>query len=149
MFLKLLALGPCEYFKNWWNIFDSIVAITALIALIWNQYSTAHTLSISIYSFRSIKLILFLRENVDQFDKLLGPFVFIIIKRFSDLILVVIILYYFFAIIAMECFGGYNLQNCCHNTTIENYFKTNGTTTSYYYLNNFNDIITSYSKLQN
>lgn len=64
--------------------------------------------------------------------------------------IVMMVMYYFFAIIGMELFSEYNLRNCCVNTTVEDFFKysVNGTTAiGYYYLNNFQDLLSSFVTL--
>ncbi|KAH9506805.1 Two pore calcium channel protein 1 [Dermatophagoides farinae] len=152
MLLKLSAFGPREYFRRRWNQFDFIITIVSLITFMMNEYlhvtaTTTITLSTSFFSFRSLKLLNLLRRHVHRYRDILGPFALIIIKRFMSVTMVVLIVYYFFAIIAMECFGQYSLIDCCQNSTLEPYYRSNGTTTSFYYLNNFQDLITSYITL--
>ncbi|KAH9511336.1 Two pore calcium channel protein 1, variant 2 [Dermatophagoides farinae] len=152
MLLKLSAFGPREYFRRRWNPFDFIITIISLIIFMMNEYlhvttTTTITLSTSFFSFRSLKLLNLLRRHVHRYRDILGPFALIIIKRFMSVTMVVLIVYYFFAIIAMECFGQYSLIDCCQNSTLEPYYRSNGTTASFYYLNNFQDLITSYITL--
>nr|XP_027195298.1 two pore calcium channel protein 1-like [Dermatophagoides pteronyssinus] len=149
MLLKLATYGPYEYFRCRWNRFDFFITIIGLTTFIMNEYvhMTTITLSTSFFSFRSLKLLDLLRHHVHRYRDILGPFALIIIKRFMSVTMVVLIVYYFFAIIAMECFGQYSLIDCCQNSTLEPYYRSNGTTTSYYYLNNFQDLITSYITL--
>ncbi|KPM06411.1 Ion transport protein-like protein 2 [Sarcoptes scabiei] len=147
LILKLLIMGFYEYFTVRWNIFDFVITITSLIALISNEFLMKTTLSTSLFSLRSLRLLDLLRNRIACYRDILGPLALIIIKRFTSMAMVIIIVYYFFAIIAMECFGQYSLKDCCVNTTLEPYYQSNGSTTSLYYLNNFQDLITSYVTL--
>ncbi|KAJ8711256.1 hypothetical protein PYW07_008498 [Mythimna separata] len=59
---------------------------------------------------------------------------------------VMLVMYYFFAIIGMELFAGYDLRNCCVNTTVEDFYKyslNSSTALGYYYLNSFENLVTS------
>ena len=145
MCLKLLALGFREYFSHRWNCFDCFITMLAFTTFLLTQYQVTHSSSTSLFSFRALRLIDLLRSSVTRYREILGPFAFIIIKRFMSVTLVVLIVYYFFAIIAMECFGGYDMRGCCKNTSIQTYYETLGSGQYYYYLNNFNDLITSFS----
>ena len=146
MCLKLLALGWTEYSRHPGNCFDCFITTVALFTFMLAEYGITTSLSTSFFSFRSLRLIDLLRRNVNRYRDILGPFAAIIMKRFTSVTLVVLIVYYFFAIIAMELFGGYNLENCCRNTSIESYYDSSGPGQYFYFLNNFNDVITSYSK---
>lgn len=147
MCLKLLAFGPSDYFRVRWNLFDALVTILSLVTIVFKHYFV--TLSLTFYSFRSLRLLDLLRSTVGPYRDILGPFSFIIIKRFISVSIVVSIVYYAFAILAMECFGGYDLANCCVNSSVEVYFRSDNTSAAkfYYYLNNFNNLPTSYGKL--
>lgn len=150
MTLKIIVLGPGQYLSRRWNIFDACITLVSLSTLVLNKYFITLSLSSSIFSLRSLRLLDLLRSHVAAYRDILGPFSFIIIKRFISVSVVVAIIYYSFAIIAMECFGGYSLADCCVNSTIQVYFATANDQASsqlfHYYLNNFNDLITSYSK---
>ncbi|XP_039764414.1 two pore calcium channel protein 1-like isoform X2 [Pararge aegeria] len=59
---------------------------------------------------------------------------------------VMLVMYYFFAIVGMELFAGAELRNCCVNTTVEDFYKfssNSSTALGYYYLNNFENLLTS------
>ncbi|KAH9406188.1 Two pore calcium channel protein 1 [Tyrophagus putrescentiae] len=124
--LKLLALGPAEYFRHRWNVFDLAVTAVSLVTFMLARLQVT-------------------TSNVPRYRDILGPFAFIIFKRFTSVMLVVLIVYYFFAIIAMELFGGYELRDCCRNSTIEAYYQEGSGL--FYYLNNFNDLASSYVTL--
>lgn len=140
----MLIFGPSCFFTSGWNWFDFCITFLSLTTYIINQFFGTIIISVSVFSFRSLKLLELLRRNVSRYRDILGPFCLIIIKRFISVIMVVFIVYYFFAIIAMECFGQYSLKDCCLNTTLEPYYRSHGSTVSYYYLNNFQDLLTSY-----
>ncbi|KYM97934.1 Two pore calcium channel protein 1 [Cyphomyrmex costatus] len=59
---------------------------------------------------------------------------------------VILILYYFYAIIGMELFAGYDLRDCCRNTTIEYYYAYSYErceSSAIYYVNTFNHLMDS------
>ena len=143
--LKLIALGPAEYFRHRWNVFDLTVTAVSLVTFMLARLQVTTSVSTSLFSLRSLRLIDLLRQNVPRYRDILGPFAFIIFKRFTSVMLVVLIVYYFFAIIAMELFGGYDLRDCCRNSTIEAYYQEGSGL--FYYLNNFNDLASSYVTL--
>lgn len=143
--LKLLALGPAEYFRHRWNVFDLAVTAVSLVTFMLARLQVTTSVSTSLFSLRSLRLIDLLRQNVPRYRDILGPFAFIIFKRFTSVMLVVLIVYYFFAIIAMELFGGYELRDCCRNSSIEAYYQEGSGL--FYYLNNFNDLASSYVTL--
>lgn len=149
MALKLLALGPTEYFRHRWNVFDCVVTSVSLVTFLLARYQVTTSVSTSLFSLRSLRLIDLLRQNVHRYRDILGPFAFIIFKRFTSVMLVVLIVYYFFAIIAMELFGDYDLRDCCKNSSIEAYYQLApaGPGQLFYYLNNFNDLASSYVTL--
>ena len=46
----------------------------------------------------------------------------ILMPRLISAVVVLYLIYYFFAIIGMECFGHLSLENCCKNTTVEQFY---------------------------
>lgn len=63
----------------------------------------------------------------------------ILLPRLMSAVIVLLLTYYFFAIIGMEVFGDLNLQDCCINSTVEQFYSyVNGSNNNqYYWLNNF------------
>ncbi|CAI5650457.1 unnamed protein product [Oreochromis niloticus] len=128
--LKISGLGPVAYFSSGWNLFDFSVTVFAFLGLI-----------------------------ALAFDK--EPFYFIVILRplqllrMASLGLTLIIFYYSFAIVGMEFFADVVYPNCCNTSTVADSYRlinnTQGNKTvleeGYYYLNNFNNILSSFVTL--
>ncbi|ROI27704.1 Two pore calcium channel protein 1 [Anabarilius grahami] len=80
---------------------------------------------------------------------------FELFPRMASLGLTLIIFYYSFAIVGMEFFAGVVYPNCCSNSTVADSYRqinvTIGNRTvleeGYYYLNNFNNILSSFVTL--
>lgn len=80
---------------------------------------------------------------------------FELFPRMASLGLTLIIFYYSFAIVGMEFFADVVRPNCCNTSTVADSYrqinKTIGNRTvldeGYYYLNNFNDILSSFVTL--
>lgn len=142
--LKLIGFGLVPYFKSFWNRFDFAITCLAVIGL---TFFGASELPFNfVFVLRSIRLLELLQRK-RRFKDIMGDFIMIIVKRFVNLSIVVLIVYYMFAILAMELFSSYNLQNCCKNSSIEQFFAYAvypRPIEGYYYLNNFQDIISSY-----
>lgn len=76
--------------------------------------------------------------------------VFILGHRLVCAGVVFLILYYGYSIVGMELFAEYDLKNCCQNTSVANnfaYYPDGNGTNGYYYLNNFENVISSYVTL--
>ncbi|KAG2471107.1 TPC1 protein, partial [Polypterus senegalus] len=80
---------------------------------------------------------------------------FELLPRMASLGLTLIIFYYSFAIVGMEFFAGVVYPNCCNTSTVADSYRlvnyTIGNRTvieeGYYYLNNFNNILSSFVTL--
>ena len=142
--LKLIGFGLVRYFKSFWNRFDFAITCLAVIGL---TFFGPSELPFNVaFVLRSIRLLELLQQK-RRFKDIMGAFIMIIVKRFVNLSIVVLIVYYMYAILGMELFSTYNLQNCCKNTSIEQFFVYSGPPNpieGYYYLNNFQDVISSY-----
>ncbi|GIX76970.1 two pore calcium channel protein 1 [Caerostris darwini] len=138
--LKIIGLGVIEYFSSKWNRFDFGVTFLAICGLIAEQFRFPFSFVTILRTLRLLRLFKLKKRYRDVLGTL-----FIILPRFLSVAFVLVILYYFFGIIAMEVLSGYNLVNCCVNTTVEQFYHFDNDTSldGYYYLNNFDDFITS------
>ncbi|XP_054718016.1 two pore channel protein 1-like [Uloborus diversus] len=138
--LKIIGLGFAEYFSSRWNCYDFGVTLLAIGGLIAEQFHFPFSYITILRTLRLLKLFKLKKRYRDVLGTL-----FIILPRFLSVALVLAILYYFFGIIGMEVLSGYDLVNCCKNTTVEQFYRFDNDSSldGYYYLNNFNDFITS------
>jgi two pore calcium channel protein 1 len=144
--LKIVGLGITGYFHSGWNVFDFLVTVLALVGLITEAFGIPFSFIFILRSLRLLKLF----ELKKRYRDIMGTFIYIMMKRFGSVSVVVLIVYYFFAILGMELFSKYDLIDCCKNTTVEQYFASgspNSSIKGYYYLNNFEDISTSFVTL--
>lgn len=139
--IKVLGLGTRRYLSSGWNLFDLGTSIMTLVAgCILRLFSTA-TFFVLFRPFRLLRLFKMKKRYRDVFGTLV-----ILTPLMSSTAVVMLVLYYFFAIIGMELFSGYNMRNCCKNTTVEDFYKysaNESTALGYYYLNTFDNLIDS------
>ncbi|XP_029823092.2 two pore calcium channel protein 1 isoform X1 [Ixodes scapularis] len=144
MLLKIAAFGVSEYFHKGWNKFDFVIILAAIVLGSVGAFLDANLLRILV--FRSLRLLKLFQLKKSYHD-VLGT-VFILMPRFLSVGLVLIVVYYFFAIIGIEVFSGYQMEDCCKNTTVEVYFATNTSSgPGYFYLMNFQNVAYSYVTL--
>ncbi|KAG8190159.1 hypothetical protein JTE90_008693 [Oedothorax gibbosus] len=138
--LKIVAFGLYEYFRLRWNRFDFGVTLLAICGLIAEQFRFPFSYVTILRSLRLLRLFKLKKRYRDVLGTL-----FIILPRFLSVALVLVILYYFFGIIGMEIMSGYDLVNCCQNTTVEQFYRFDNDSSldGYYYLNNFDNFLTS------
>jgi two pore calcium channel protein 1 len=55
--LKNFGLGPTEYFKSGWNLFDFLVTLMALAGLVGSAYSNTSAIFAQLAIFRSLRLL--------------------------------------------------------------------------------------------
>ncbi|XP_043497418.1 two pore calcium channel protein 1-like isoform X1 [Polistes fuscatus] len=138
---KILGLGIKRYLNSGWNLFDlgaSIMTLVAACGLI--LFPNAMFLVL----FRPLRLLRLFKIK-KRYRDVFGTLV-ILFPLMCSTAIVMLVLYYFFAIIGMELFAGYDMRNCCKNTTVEDFYKysANGSTAlGYYYLNTFDNLIAS------
>ncbi|KAH0955047.1 hypothetical protein HN011_005174 [Eciton burchellii] len=138
---KILALGIRRYLSSGWNLFDlgtSIMTLVAACALILFPSAMFFVL---FRPLRTLRLFKIKKRYRDVFGTLV-----ILLPQMCSTAIVMLVLYYFFAIIGMELFAGYDMRNCCKNTTVEDFYEysVNGSTAlGYYYLNTFDNLIAS------
>ncbi|XP_006613308.1 two pore calcium channel protein 1-like isoform X3 [Apis dorsata] len=141
--IKILGLGTRRYLSSGWNLFDLGTSIMTLVAAcILCLFPTAKFFVL----FRPLRLLRLFKMK-KRYRDVFGTLV-ILTPLMSSTAVVMLVLYYFFAIIGMELFAGYNMRNCCKNTTVEDFYKysaNESTALGYYYLNTFDNLIASVS----
>ncbi|XP_012350107.1 two pore calcium channel protein 1 isoform X3 [Apis florea] len=141
--IKVLGLGTRRYLSSGWNLFDLGTSIMTLVAAcILCLFPTAKFFVL----FRPLRLLRLFKMK-KRYRDVFGTLV-ILTPLMSSTAVVMLVLYYFFAIIGMELFAGYNMRNCCKNTTVEDFYKysaNESTALGYYYLNTFDNLIASVS----
>uniref|UniRef100_A0A8C7MJA1 Two pore segment channel 3 n=1 Tax=Oncorhynchus kisutch TaxID=8019 RepID=A0A8C7MJA1_ONCKI len=152
--LKLYSFEPRAFFSRhqFWNWFDTIIVITALIAMIINSalklcYTSRQILDI-VFILRILRLIRVV-DNIKRFRAIINTLIKIgpTILTFGQLIVVV---YYIFAMVGMELFKGkirfFEANSTdpdkafCGNPLLKNsvFAKHN------YCKNNFNNVVSSF-----
>lgn len=143
--IRVLALGIRRHLADPWNRFEFFVTSASVCGLAMAVFGTPFTY---VYVLRSVRLLrLFGLQR--RYRDVMGTFMFILLRRFLSVLMVVLVVFYSFAILGVELFAGLPLQDCCKNTELEPYFRSNlsGLPTGYYYLNNFDNLMVSYVTL--
>lgn len=139
--VKVLGLGMRRYLSSGWNLFDLGASIMTLVAACSLTLFSRATFFVIFRPLRMLRLFKIKKRYRDVFGTLV-----IISPLMCSTAIVMLILYYFFAIIGMEMFAGYDMRNCCVNTTVEDFYKYSGngsTALGYYYLNTFDNLVAS------
>ncbi|XP_078040114.1 two pore segment channel 1 isoform X1 [Augochlora pura] len=139
--IKVLGLGTRWYLSSGWNLFDLGTSVMTLVAACILRLFPTATFFVLFRPLRLLRLFKMKKRYRDVFGTLV-----ILTPLMSSTAVVMLVLYYFFAIIGMELFAGYNMRNCCKNTTVEDFYKysvNESTTLGYYYLNTFDNLIAS------
>ncbi|XP_012232885.1 two pore calcium channel protein 1-like isoform X2 [Linepithema humile] len=138
---KVLALGTKCYLSSGWNLFDLGTSVMTLVAACGLFLFPSATFLVLFRPLRTLRLFKIKKRYRDVFGTLV-----ILIPQMCSTAMVMLVLYYFFAIIGMELFAGYDMRNCCKNTTVEDFYEysANGSTAlGYYYLNTFDNLLAS------
>uniref|UniRef100_A0A8C5DLT3 Ion transport domain-containing protein n=1 Tax=Gouania willdenowi TaxID=441366 RepID=A0A8C5DLT3_GOUWI len=149
--LKISGLGPMEYFSSGWNLFDFSVTIFAFLGLIALAFNMEPFYFVVIL--RPLQLLRLFKIK-QRYRNVLDT-MFELLPRMASLGLTLIIFYYSFAIVGMEFFADVVYPNCCNTSTVADSYRqinvTYGNKTvleeGYYYLNNFNNILSSFVTL--
>ncbi|KAI7813647.1 putative two pore calcium channel protein 1 [Triplophysa rosa] len=151
VFLKITGLGPMLYFSSGWNLFDFSVTVFAFLGLIALAFDMEPFYFIVVLRpFQLLRLFKIKQRYRNVLDTMFELF-----PRMASLGLTLIIFYYSFAIVGMEFFADVVYPNCCNTSTVANAYRqineTIGNRTvlqeGYYYLNNFNNILSSFVTL--
>ncbi|XP_035514142.1 two pore calcium channel protein 1 isoform X2 [Morone saxatilis] len=149
--LKITGLGPMAYFSSGWNLFDFSVTVFAFLGLIALAFDMEPFYFIVVLRpFQLLRLFKIKQRYRNVLDTMFELF-----PRMASLGLTLIIFYYSFAIVGMEFFAGVVYPNCCNTSTVADSYRqiniTYGNKTvleeGYYYLNNFNNILSSFVTL--
>ncbi|XP_037536980.1 two pore calcium channel protein 1 [Nematolebias whitei] len=149
--LKITGLGPIAYFRSGWNLFDFSVTVFAFLGLIALAFNMEPFYFIVVLRpFQLLRLFKIKQRYRNVLDTMFELF-----PRMASLGLTLIIFYYSFAIVGMEFFADVVYPNCCNTSTVANSYRqiniTDGNKTvleeGYYYLNNFNNILSSFVTL--
>ncbi|GBP62933.1 Two pore calcium channel protein 1 [Eumeta japonica] len=139
--IRMMASGLRNYVESGWNVFDLSVTLLALMGAV--MLTIAPTLFI-VVMFRPLRLMR-LYKLKKRYRDVFGTLV-LLSPLMSSAGCVMLVMYYFFAIIGMELFAGKDLKNCCQDTTVKDFYiysENSSTALGYYYLNNFENLITS------
>lgn len=149
--LKIAGLGPMAYFSSGWNLFDFTVTVFAFLGLIVLAFDMEPFYFIVVLRpFQLLRLFKIKQRYRNVLDTMFELF-----PRMASLGLTLIIFYYSFAIVGMEFFSGVVYPNCCNGSTVAASYRqinsTQGNKTvleeGYYYLNNFDNILSSFVTL--
>lgn len=149
--LKISGLGPMAYFSSGWNLFDFSVTVFAFLGLIALAFDMEPFYFIVVLRpFQLLRLFKIKQRYRNVLDTMFELF-----PRMASLGLTLIIFYYSFAIVGMEFFADVVYPNCCNTSTVADSYRliniTYGNKTvleeGYYYLNNFNNILSSFVTL--
>ncbi|XP_052334836.1 two pore channel protein 1 isoform X2 [Oncorhynchus keta] len=149
--LKITGLGPLAYFSSGWNLFDFSVTVFAFLGLITLAFDMEPFYFIVVL--RPLQLLRLFKIK-QRYRNVLDT-MFELFPRMASLGLTLIIFYYSFAIVGMEFFADVVYPNCCNTSTVADSYRqinvTIGNRTvldeGYYYLNNFNNILSSFVTL--
>ncbi|KAK6620619.1 hypothetical protein RUM43_010911 [Polyplax serrata] len=138
--IKVLGLGITRYFASGWNLFDFIVTLLPLLGVLLLSVFPSFTYVVLLRPLRLIRLFKAKKRYRDIFGT-----VVILSPLMCSVAVVMLVMYYFFAIVGMELFAGYDMRNCCKNTTVEEFYRygNSSNSLSYYYLNSFENLLTS------
>ncbi|XP_014213828.1 two pore calcium channel protein 1-like isoform X2 [Copidosoma floridanum] len=142
---KVLGLGVRRYLSSGWNLFDLGTSVMLLVAACGLTLFPGAVFLVVFRPLRMLRLFKLKKRYRDIFGTLV-----LLSPLMCSTAIVMVVLYYFFAIIGMELFAGYDMRNCCQNTTVEDFYKysVNGSTSlGYYYLNTFDNLMASYMTL--
>ncbi|XP_026472148.1 two pore calcium channel protein 1-like isoform X2 [Ctenocephalides felis] len=139
--IRMLALGSNVYFASGWNVFDFFVTILGVMGALFMRLDPSLVALAVLRPLRLMRLYKLKKRYRDVFGTLV-----LLSPLMCSAALVMLVLYYFYAIIGMELFAGYDMRNCCVNTSVEDFFKysaNSSTPLGYYYLNTFDNILSS------
>lgn len=138
---RILSCGLRVYLESGWNVFDLTVTLLAVMGAILLTIAPNLFIVVIFRPLRLMRLYKLKKRYRDVFGTLV-----LLTPLMSSAGCVMLVMYYFFAIIGMELFSGYDLRNCCVNTTVEDFYKyseNSSTALGFYYLNNFENLLTS------
>lgn len=145
MFLKLLALGPVQFFRDFMNIFDSIVVILSLVELFILTGGTAITAFRAIRIFRIFRVLRVVR--IFRYLKSMTLIITSISKSLSSIFYLFLLLVLFqiiFTLLNMQVFGGtFNFPEGIPRGNFDDFHWAFISTFQLLSVENWNDILTS------
>ncbi|ERL92570.1 hypothetical protein D910_09883, partial [Dendroctonus ponderosae] len=140
--IRIISFGWIDYISSGWNTYDLSVTLLAIWGSVLLLMSPGFTFVVILRPLRILRLFKLKKRYRDIF----GTLVLLSPLMWSTAV-VMMVMYYFFAIVGMELFAGYTLENCCLNSTVEPFYKfysnSSNSGIAYYYLNNFSNLLTS------
>nr|CAD7403905.1 unnamed protein product [Timema poppensis] len=139
--LRVLGMGLTQYFNSGWNVYDFSVTLGTFLGVIILYMAPWFVYVVVLRPLRLLRLFKLKKRYRDVFGTLV-----LLTPLMCSTAIVMLVMYYFFSIIGMELFAGYDMRNCCVNTTVEDFYKWSSNSTTalgYYYLNTFDDLMTS------
>lgn len=138
--IRIISFGWAEYISSGWNTFDLSVTLLAIFGSFLLLISPGFTVVVILRPLRILRLFKIKKRYRDIF----GTLVLLSPLMWSTAV-VMMVMYYFFAIVGMELFSDYVLENCCVGSTVEPFYSnsSNASGITYYYMNNFSDLLMS------
>lgn len=132
--LKIIGLGFFDYFSSGWNCFDISVTLVSVVG----HYIRPFQYSFGFFYILRTFGILRLFERTQRYKHIMGPFVFMIIRQLTHFSVIVFVVLYMYSHIGIQLFANVDHENPPP--------KEMKTMADLYTLNNFTDIISSFSK---
>ncbi|XP_077289206.1 two pore calcium channel protein 1-like [Arctopsyche grandis] len=139
--LRMMAQGMRVYLSSGWNMFDLIATVLGICGAILLVLAPNFIIVVIFRPLRLMRLYKLKKRYRDVFGTLV-----LLSPLMSSAACVMLVMYYFFAIVGMELFSSYDMRNCCVNTTVEDFYKysaNSSTALGFYYLNTFENLLTS------
>ncbi|XP_069460425.1 voltage-dependent P/Q-type calcium channel subunit alpha-1A isoform X15 [Ambystoma mexicanum] len=123
-FLKILAFGVLNYFRDAWNIFDFVTVLGSITDILVTEFGNNFINLSFLRLFRAARLIKLLRQGY-TIRILLWTFVQSF-KALPYVCLLIAMLFFIYAIIGMQVFGNINIDEDDEETAIteHNNFRT-------------------------
>lgn len=133
--IKIIGLGLFDYLSSGWNCFDISVTIVSVVGHYIRPFGYTFGFFYILRTFEILRLF----ERTKRYNHIMGPFVFMIIRQLTHFSVIVFVVLYSYSHIGIQLFANVDHEN---PPPIE--MKTMA---DLYTLNNFSDIISSFSKL--
>lgn len=151
--LRIIGLGPVDYFRKFWSVGDFIVILVSLVCLCLESSDALFPVVVCFRPLKLIRLLKLKRRYRDIMNTLL-----VLTPRLLSVGLLLLVIYYFFAVMGMEFFAHDVYPGCCNTSWYgigqlyagpANSSSLNSTDgiVNMYYLNNFDNILRSYVTL--
>lgn len=132
--VKIVGLGLLEYLSSGWNFFDICVTIVSLVGHYFRPYGYSFGFFYILRTFGILRLF----ERTQRYKHIMGPFVFMIIRQLTHFSVIVFVVLYMYSHIGMQLFANVDHENPPP--------KEMKSMADFYTLNNFSDIVSSFSK---